>query len=115
MFLFENGPMGEPSVSYTVTADLDLARKHGIQTQELGLACRRLLEQQETAGRQPVMEFSEHQMVVYVDDSRAARSAVVLAKKALSKPIASTASPIASSVRSSTVAETGKSYLPQRV
>jgi len=58
--------------AYSVKADLALARKHGIQMQELPLLCRAVLERRSESDDQRDFTFTEGDMTLHSDLVRAA-------------------------------------------
>ena len=71
---FECVEKDQARTEYNVRADLALARKYGILTQELPLLCRRLLERQ-TDEKPLNLTFTGDDMRVYADDRAAAAAA----------------------------------------
>lgn len=65
----------------TVRADLGVARKYGIQMQELPLLCRGLLDRLELSAQKPVgdtlsLTFTEDEIRTLADERAAARAAI---------------------------------------
>jgi hypothetical protein len=75
VFAFERVGEDRTRTQCTVKADLALARRFGIQLQELPLLCRGVLERTEAAGLTAALTFSEEAMQTYSHDCAAARDA----------------------------------------
>lgn len=58
--------------AYSVRADVALARKHGIQIQELPLLCRAVLDRRREGDDQRVFTFTEDDMTLHVNAVHAA-------------------------------------------
>ena len=79
VFAFERVGDDRVRTKLTVRADLDLARAHGIQIQELSLLCRSLLERREVIREEPAETrsfiFTEDEMQACASVRTAARDA----------------------------------------
>ena len=71
VFAFEGVTDDWVRTAYSVTADLALARKHGIRVQELPLLCRRVLEMRSEDKDQRAFTFAEGDMTIHADRARA--------------------------------------------
>lgn len=71
IFAFEGVAADRGRTAYSVRADLALARKHGIQMQELPLLCRGVLEQRHEGDDQRAFTFTEGHMTLHADLVRA--------------------------------------------
>lgn len=75
--------------SYTVKADLNLIRLHGIRVQELPLLCRAMLERimlEPSSEAQLAWTFTEAEMSLHEKDSVAARVAATAKKRLTRRP-----------------------------
>ena len=70
----------------TVSADLGLIRKYGIQIQELPLLCRRILDRHEESGEIGPFIFSEEEMGACAAARTAARELAASKRKPRFKP-----------------------------
>lgn len=73
VFAFEGVTGDWVRTTYSVTADLAMARKYGIQMQELPLLCRGVLDRRSENDERRAFTFSESDMTTYADLVRAAR------------------------------------------
>jgi hypothetical protein len=87
VFAFER--MGEDRVrtQCTVKADLALARRYGIQIQELPLLCRGILERREEGDATVSFTFTEEDIRTYAGERAAARAAAASKKKPPHRPV----------------------------
>jgi hypothetical protein len=72
VFTFDRIGEDRERTQCTVRADLALARKYGIQIQELPLLCRGLLDRSEEKGDMQSLVFTEDEMRVCADERAAA-------------------------------------------
>ncbi|WP_031499885.1 hypothetical protein [Bryobacter aggregatus] len=91
VFAFER--MGEDRIrtKCAVRANLEQARRYGIQVQDLPLLCRSLLEQHENGVQTPLLTYGEEEMSRYAKNCTENREAAALKKKAFRKPVAAVA------------------------
>jgi hypothetical protein len=79
VFAFERVGDDRVRTKFTVRADLNMARLHGIQIQELSLLCRTILERREVfrdeGGEMFALTFSEEDMQACERERTAARDA----------------------------------------
>ncbi len=97
VFAFECVAADRVRTAYSVKADLALARKHGIQMQELPLLCRGVLERRGEGDEQRAFTFTEGDMTLHADLVRAARDSQK--KKGPRRPFAAAAPASAPSVQ----------------
>lgn len=71
VFAFEGVTEDWVRTAYSVTADLALARKHGIRVQELPLLCRGVLERHGDGDDRHAFTFEEDDMTIHADFVRA--------------------------------------------
>ena len=67
IFAFERVADDWVRTSYSVSADLALARKHGIRVQELPLLCRGVLERRSEGDDQRAFTFTEGDMTLHAN------------------------------------------------
>ena len=72
VFVFEGVTNEWVRTAYRVSADLVLARKHGIRVQELPLLCRGVLERRCNDDDQRAFTLTEGDMTIHADLARAA-------------------------------------------
>jgi hypothetical protein len=86
VFAFER--IGEDRVrtKCTVRADLALARRYGIQVQELPLLCRSLLDRREESDEIRSLTFSEEEMRARASERAAARERAANRRKPPHRP-----------------------------
>ena len=89
LFAFEGFSADRVRTAYSVAADLALARKHGIQMQELPLLCRGVLDQRSEDDDRRAFTFSEVDMILHSNLVRAALE--LQKKKAPRRPFAAAA------------------------
>jgi hypothetical protein len=94
VFVFEGVAADWVRTAYSVSADLPLARKHGIQMQELPLLCRGVLEQRGEDDDRRAFTFTEGDMTLHAGLVRAALE--LSKKKAPRRPFAAAATASAS-------------------
>jgi len=92
VFAFEGIATDRTRSNFSVSADLELSRRHGIRMQELPLLCLRFLEKQDEAEPQRHVAFAEADMRLHKDNCEAERDA---AKKKRGPPRA----PVTAGVR----------------
>lgn len=92
VFAFEGVAADRVRTAYSVQVDLSLARKHGIQMQELPLLCRGVLERRSEGDDQRAFTFTEGDMTLHASLVRAARDSQK--RKAPRRPFAAAASPV---------------------
>jgi hypothetical protein len=97
VFVFDRVGEDWGRTAYSVKADLALARKHGIQMQELPLLCRAVLERRSEGDDQRAFTFTEGDMTIHSDLVRAALAAH--RKKAPRRPFAAATPESASPVQ----------------
>jgi hypothetical protein len=78
------GP-SQPRTQFTVCADLNLARRHGIRVQELPLLCRSVLESREAPDEARAFIFTEQKMIAYVKECTVAKELAAQKKKSPGK------------------------------
>lgn len=71
VFAFEGVTEAWVRTAYSVTADLALARKHGIRVQELPLLCRGVLDRRGESDDRRAFTFEEDDMAIHADFLRA--------------------------------------------
>ena len=86
VFLYEDTGREHVGFRYAVRVDLGLARRYGIQTQELPLMCRGMLERREREELRDVVSFTEEEMSLHASNLRNLRRAALLKKKSRFKP-----------------------------
>ena len=96
VFAFEGVGEDRVRTPYSVRADLALARKYGIQMQELPLLCRGILDQRSHSDERRVFTYTEDDMTVHSDLVRAASESHK--KKGPRRPFAAAATASASAV-----------------
>ena len=96
-FAFEGVAADRARSAFSVRADLALARKHGIQMQELPLLCRVVLERRNEGDDRHTFAFTEEDMTLHASLVRAALE--LHKKKAPRRPFAAQATASASAVR----------------
>ncbi len=72
-FAFQRVAGDHSRTEFTVSADMGLLVKHKIPLQELPLLCRALLEDQQQTGPGKAVNFTETDMLVYVNRRSAAK------------------------------------------
>ena len=97
IFAFEGVAADRDRTEYRVRADLALARKHGIQMQELPLLCRGVLEQRLEGDDQRAFTFTDDDMTLHSNLVRAAIEAQK--KKGPRRPFAGAATASASAAQ----------------
>jgi len=75
VFAFEAIGADRVRTAYSVRADLALARKYGIRTQELPLLCRAVLEQRDQTDAAHTFTYTEAAMSLRADTSAAEAAA----------------------------------------
>ena|SRR5215469_1331892 len=68
VFEFDCIGLSKPRSQFTVRADLNLVRRHGIRVQELPLLCRSVLETRDAAEEACAFTFTEEKMIAYAKD-----------------------------------------------
>jgi hypothetical protein len=86
VFAFERVGDDRVRTKCTVRTDLALARRYGIQIQELPLLCRGLLDRGEEGAGIPFLTFTEEDLRACAQERAAAREAAAARKKAPHKP-----------------------------
>jgi hypothetical protein len=81
VFAFEGIAADFTRTSFSVSADVELSRRHGIRVQELPLICLRILEQHDTGEQERNLTFAEEDMRAYRDKCAAERDAAVRRKR----------------------------------
>lgn len=72
VFAFQEGiGHGSAATAFSVSADLALARKHGIPVQDLPLLCRAVLEQRSESDDRRAFMYTESDMSLHADAVRA--------------------------------------------
>ncbi|MEP7355194.1 MAG: hypothetical protein ABI824_18340 [Acidobacteriota bacterium] len=69
VFNFEGVAEDRSRTSYQVRADLALLRKYGIQTQELSLLCRGLLEHRDETDQSRTFVYTEKEMSLHAESA----------------------------------------------
>jgi hypothetical protein len=87
VFAFEGTAPDRTRTEYTVKADLALTRRYGIQTQDLPLLCRRLLDQRGESSRQYAITFTEEEMRLHARACTEAHNAALLRRKPARRPV----------------------------
>lgn len=86
VFSYEDTARNHEGFRYAVTVDLGLARRYGIQPQELPLMCRGILERREPGDLTGVCIFTEEEMSLHATHLKDLRRAALLKKKSRFKP-----------------------------
>jgi hypothetical protein len=81
VFAFEGIAADFTRITFSVSADVELSRRHGIRVQELPLICLRILEQHDTGEQERNLTFAEEDMRAYRDKCAAERDAAIRRKK----------------------------------
>ena len=89
VFKFERVAVDRPRTRtiFTVSADLALIRRYGIQIQELPLLCRSLLDCLGEDGDAQELVFTEEKMRTWANDRAAARESAAQKRKPPRKPL----------------------------
>ncbi len=85
VFAFEGIEADRTRTEFTVRADLDLSRRHGIRVQELPLLCRGLLERRLEGEQERTLTFTEEEMLLHAKNCAAEREAAHK-RKSLRRP-----------------------------
>lgn len=85
VFEFDCMLPSQPRTQFTVRADLNLVRLHGIRVQELPLLCRSVLETREASDEARAFTFTEEKMISYVKGCAAAKEIAAQKKKSSAK------------------------------
>lgn len=75
VFRFEGVEADKTRAAFSVNADLELSRKHGIRLQELPLLCQSLLESRHLPGGPSDYTFSDEDMGIHAAEVSARREA----------------------------------------
>ena len=86
VFFFEDSGKEHMGSKYSVRADLSLARRLGIPTQDLPLLCRAILERGDSSRGSETILFSEAEMNLHVNHAKSLRRELLLKKKSRFKP-----------------------------
>jgi hypothetical protein len=86
VFAFERVAEDWVRTKCTVSADLALIRRYGIQIQELPLLCRRILDRHEESGEIGPLIFTEEEMRACADARAAARELAASKKRSAHRP-----------------------------
>lgn len=81
VFEFDYIAPSQPRTQFTVRADLNLVRLHGIRMQELPLLCRTVLETRGASDEARAFTFTEEKMISYVKECAAAKELATQRKK----------------------------------
>ncbi len=90
VFAFEGTGADRTRTAFKVRADLALARKYGIPTQELPFLCLGLLERLGEGDQQHAITYTEENMRVHAQTCADARNLAILKKKPVRRPVTST-------------------------
>ena len=82
VFEFDCIAPSQPRAQFTVRADLNLIRRHGIRVQELPLLCRSVLETRAVSEETRAFTFTEEKMISYAKECAAAKELAAQKKKA---------------------------------
>ena len=88
VFAFDGVAGDRVRTSFTVRADLDLIRHHGIRVQELPLLCRSLLEQRDETAPERALTFTGEAMHQYAETAAEQRLAAQRKKASHRPPVA---------------------------
>ncbi len=86
VFVFEDTGREKSGILYTVRADLAVARRYGIPTQELPLLCRGLLERLGRCDEHQAVNYTEDEMSLHATNCKNARREALLKKKSKFRP-----------------------------
>lgn len=86
VFAYEDTGRDRIGLRYSVRVDLTLARRYGIQPQELPLMCRGMLERCDRSVLGDVISFTEQEMNQHASNLKSLRRAALLKKKSRFKP-----------------------------
>ena len=86
VFAFEDTGKEKTGIVYSVRADLGIARRYGIATQELPLLCRGVLERLGKTDDHQVLNYTEDEMCLHASNCKNARLESLLRKKSKFRP-----------------------------
>lgn len=92
VFTFDGIASDRSRSTFQISADLSLARRHGIAMQELPLLCREVLERRAENGETRALTFSEADMLLHAGARAAARDHAAARAKGVRRPPAPGAS-----------------------
>jgi len=87
VFTFQGTGTDRTHTTFSVSADMELSRVHGIRMQELPLLCLRFLEQHDSAGAERHLTFSEADMLLHANNCAAEREAAQKKKSSRKAPV----------------------------